>query len=181
MDWPHAPIHRFGEGGTYFITSGTLYKQHFFRSVSALNALLRTLFAEAKKHDCWLQAWALFSNHYHLVAQSEVGERVRQMIRRLHIVSAIDANKRDGTQGRVVWFQSRETLLTIESSWLARLRYTHENAVHHGLVDDARTYPWCSASWFEKTARPSFAQTVRRMKIDRLNIYDDFAATPLPR
>jgi hypothetical protein len=39
-----------------------------------------------------------------------------------------------------VWFQSWDTQLTNEGSWLARLKYTHENAVHHGLVPQATHY-----------------------------------------
>ncbi|HVR39601.1 MAG TPA: hypothetical protein VMU84_10940, partial [Thermoanaerobaculia bacterium] len=54
------------------------------------------------------------------------------------------------------------------------LRYTHENAVHHRLVTLATQYPWCSASWFERTAPQNFAQTVGRMKIDALKVFDDF-------
>ena len=70
----------------------------------------------------------------------------------------------------------RETELTYEQSWLARLKYTHENAVHHRLVVDATRYRWCSAGWFEDNARASFVKTVRGVKIDRVNVYDDFAA-----
>jgi putative transposase len=96
------------------------------------------------------------------------------MLARLHVETAIALNREQNSAGRKVWFQFRETQLTYEPSWLARLRYTHENAVHHGLVADAEQYRWCSASWFAATARHSFAETVRRMKIDRLNVYDDF-------
>ena len=174
MDWPHAPVHRFSEGGAYFVTGATLYKQHFFGSARALDALLATLFLVAEKYACSLQAWALFSNHYHLVVQSEIGERIGQMLTRFHVSSAIDLNRRDQTKGRKVWFQFRDTQLTNERSWLARLRYTHENAVHHGLVTDATRYPWCSAAWFERIANPSFVATVRQVKIDRVRVYDDF-------
>jgi putative transposase len=174
MDWPHAPLHRFGEGGTYFITASTYLKQHIFTTRRALDALMKTLFAQARLHDCWLEAWAIFSNHYHLVVQSDVGESIRAMVKQLHKESALEANQRDEAMGRTVWYQSRDTQLTIQASWLARLRYTHENAVHHGLVRDATQYHWCSAAWFERTARPAFVQTVRRMKIDRVNVYDDF-------
>jgi hypothetical protein len=52
--------------------------------------------------------------------------------------------------------------------------------VHHGLVEDARKYPWCSARWFEESARASFVSTVRSVAIDRVKVYDDFAAA-LPR
>jgi putative transposase len=103
------------------------------------------------------------------------------MLSRLHTESAIAVNRRDGVRGRKVWFQFWDTQLTYESSWLARLKYTHENAVHHGLVDDAKRYRWCSAAWFESTAAASFAETVRRCKLDRVRVADDFAAAPLPR
>ena len=179
-DWPHAPIHRFGESGLYFITAATLHKQHFFRAPAALDGLRESLFAHAKAHDCWLQAWALFSNHYHLVLECKEGENVRRMPRQFHVDSAIHLNRRDGVKGRKVWFQFRDLKLTIEASWLARLRYTHTNAVHHGLVQDAANYRWCSASWFAETAPRAFVETVRRFKIDRVNVYDDFPAALPP-
>ena len=124
MDWPHAPIHRFTDAGVYFITAGTQQKQHFFRSPAALDLLQNALFAHAAQHQCSLQAWALFSNHYHLVLGAEGGENVRQMIRWFHIASAKAINEHDGTLGRRVWFQYRDTQLTFVRSWLARLRYT---------------------------------------------------------
>jgi putative transposase len=105
------------------------------------------------------------------------------MLTEFHKDSAININRADAAKGRTVWFQFRDTVLTIEASWLARLRYTHENAVHHGLVARATSYPWCSASWFETTARKSFVETVNRIKIDRVNVYDAYevwsAATPV--
>jgi putative transposase len=174
MDWPHAPIHRFGEAGVYFVTAGTLHKQHFFRAPEALNALRESLFTQAAAHDCWLQAWALFSNHYHLIVACDDGNKTARMLRRLHIETAIGLNRRDCVKGRKVWFQYWDTQLTNERSWLARLRYTHENPVHHGLVEDAENYPWCSASWFARTARPSFVASVRSFRIDRVKVFDEF-------
>lgn len=180
MNWPHAPLHRFGEAGIYFITGATLHKQHFFQRPVALDALQDVLFANALEHGCELQAWALLSNHYHVVVAADEGECVKRLIARFHTESAIEINRRDGEHGRKVWFQFRDTQLTYEASWLARLRYTHENAVHHGLVADAEGYRWCSASWFASAGRASFVATVRAMKIDRVRVYDDFAAALLP-
>jgi len=173
-DWPHAPPHRFHEAGTYFITASTLRKQRIFNDPVSMDALQRSLFANAKEYDCWLQAWALFSNHYHLVVQTDDAIRLHRMLVRLHTESAIEVNRRQDAKGRKVWFQFRDTQLTFERSWLARLRYTHENAVHHGLVGDAEKYPWCSAGWFERTAALSFVRTVQSVKIDRVSVYDDF-------
>lgn len=68
----------------------------------------------------------------------------------------------------------RESLITHQTSLLARLKYVNENPVKHGLVDVATEYPWCSASWFEQTAPESFRKSVERFKTDRLNVEDDF-------
>lgn len=171
-DWPHAPTHRFEGDNTFFITGATYLKQHLYREPAALDLLQSTLFAEAQKHGCWLQAWVLLSNHYHLVVRCDDGENLRKMIHRFHSASALALNARDGSKNRRVWFQHWDKALTFEASWLVRLRYTHENAVHHGLVADARRYRWCSASSFERTAPAAFVQTVRRMKMDRVKVYE---------
>ena len=96
------------------------------------------------------------------------------MLRSFHSDTAVDLNRIDKARGRHVWFQFRDTQLTYEASWLARLKYTHENAVHHGLVRYAENYSWCSAAWFGKTAKAGFRETVKRMKMDRVRVYDDF-------
>ena len=77
-----------------------------------------------------------------------------------------------------MWFNFRDTRLTYSKSYLARLKYTHENAVKHGLVLVANQYPWCSAAWFERTATPAQVKTVYRFKIDQLNVYDDYIVAP---
>ncbi|HWW60619.1 MAG TPA: transposase [Thermoanaerobaculia bacterium] len=174
VDWPHAPLHRFTGGGIYFVTASTYLKQPHFTDPASKDALQDLLFAKAREHDCWLQAWAILANHYHLVVSTEDGEKLHRMLARLHAMSAIEQNKRDGARGRKVWFQFRETKLTYEASWLGRLKYTHENAVHHRIVDVSTRYRWCSASWFERTAQRAFAETVRRQKIDRVNVYDEY-------
>ena len=173
MDWPHAPIHRFGGETTFFITGATHLKEHLFKAPAALDELQTILFAKAQQHDCSLQGWALLSNHYHLVVQaSDDGENVRRMLSRFHTETAIAINHRDAAKGRRVWFQYWDKTLTFEGSWLARLRYTHENAVHHRLVARATDYPWCSASWFERTASRGFAKAVSQAKIDALKVYE---------
>ncbi|HEX8254711.1 MAG TPA: hypothetical protein VF846_16325 [Thermoanaerobaculia bacterium] len=172
-DWPHAPAHNLGSG-TFFITGATYQKQPFYRDAAALDELRDLLFRTADQHRCWLQAWSLLANHYHVVLRAEQGESAARMIARFHTEAAIALNRRDGVKGRKVWFQYWDKTLTFPGSWLARLRYTHENAVHHRLVHNAADYPWCSASTFERSAPRSFVQTVRRMKIDALKVYDDF-------
>ena len=173
-DWPHAPIHRFGDGGIYFVTGATLDRQHLFRTPGALDSLQQLLFEKANEHRVSLQAWSLFPNHYHLVVTSDEGTRVKKMLTRVHVESAIAINRCHDKPGRRVWYQFRDTQLTYERSWLARLKYTHENAVHHRVVANAMNYRWCSASWFAAHATPAFVETVKRMKVDRLCVDDEY-------
>lgn len=100
------------------------------------------------------------------------------MLGKLHEKTALWVNRLDGAPGRQVWFNFRETKLTFEKSYFARLNYVHQNPVKHGLVSTAHRYPWCSASWFERTARPAQVKTIYGFKIDRLNIYDDYTVVP---
>ena len=77
-----------------------------------------------------------------------------------------------------MWFNFRETRLTYEKSYLARLNYTHRNAVKHKLVLVANQYPWCSAAWFERTATPAQVKTIYGFNTDRPQIYDEYDAAP---
>jgi putative transposase len=174
-DWPHAPVHRLGEAGAYMVTAGTFRKAHHFAEKARLSFLQETLLHLADKHTWQLQAWAVFSNHYHFVALSpEKADSLVVLIRQLHSLTAREVNRLDGTEGRKVWYEYPETHLTYEKSYLARLHYVHHNAVKHGLVTVPETYPWCSAGWFERTAERAFYQTVRSFKTDTVKVTDDF-------
>jgi putative transposase len=83
-------------------------------------------------------------------------------------------NRIDGRPERVVWHNYWETRLTYQHAYLARLNYVHQNAVKHRLVPVANQYPWCSAAWFERVASPAQVKTIYRMKIERVQIDDDF-------
>jgi putative transposase len=175
MDWPHAPIHRLGDPGAYFITAGTYQKEHFFRGDDQLDRLRDLLFALADSYRFKLQAWSIFSNHYHFIATADRdASSMKTMIAEFHSLSAREINCIDGAAGRRVWYQFWDKHLTFERSYLARLNYVHQNPVHHRLVGDATNYRWCSASWFESNVSRAFALSVRRFGADRLHVVDDF-------
>jgi putative transposase len=71
-------------------------------------------------------------------------------------------------------FNFRETRLTYQKSYLARINYVHQNPVKHGLVAVANQYPWCSARWFERSASPAIIKSIYRFKTDQLQIDDEF-------
>jgi putative transposase len=175
IQWPHAPVHRLGEAGAFIVSTGTYLKAHHFRKPLLLEFLRTTLFSEAERLGWQLEAWALFSNHYHFVALSSADAgTLRDLLKSLHSLTAREANRMNGSRGEQVWHQYWDTHLTYERSYYARLNYVQENPCRHGLVPVASNYPWCSAAWFERTATPGFFKTIRGFKTDRISIQDDF-------
>ena len=175
-DWPHAPLHRLSEHGTYIVTAGTYQKEHFFRGPERLERLTSDLLRLCAESGWQLEAWAVFSNHYHFVARDNPGARdLREVIKLLHGSTSRWVNQLDDAEGRTVWHNYWDTELTFETSYLARLHYVHYNAVKHGLVRMAADYPYCSAAWLERTATRAQVRTVYSFKIDRVQVEDDFA------
>jgi putative transposase len=176
--WPHAPLHQLSQNGTYFVTAGTYLKQHFFQGRERLQVLHRGLLKVAEKYGWQLEAWVVFSNHYHFVAHSPINSdgahNLSPMLSLLHEKTAKWLNKLDNSSGRKIWCNFRETRLTYQTSCLARLNYTHQNAVIHGLVPVDNQYPWCSAAWFERTATPSQIRTIYGFKTDKMQTNDDY-------
>ena len=173
-NWPHAPPHWTIEIGTYMITAGTYKKEHHFNSVARLNLLQDTLLELAITYKWSLKAWAVFSNHYHFIATTENPENLSEFISNFHRITAIKINQRDQCENRKVWYQYRDTLLTHQRSYFARLNYVINNPVKHGLVNVASHYPYCSAAWFEQYAPGAFRRVIYSFKTDKLDILDDF-------
>jgi len=176
--WPHAPLHQLSDRGVYFVTASTYTKAHHFRGTKRLRVLHRGLLTVAEQFGWRLEAWAVFSNHYHFVAHSPTcapdATSLTPMLGILHAKTSGWVNKLDATPERQVWFNFRDTKLTHQRSYLARLNYVHQNAVKHGLVPVACQYPWCSAAWFERIASPAIVKSIYRFKTDRVSVEDDF-------
>jgi putative transposase len=173
--WPHAPTHWLIERGTYIVTCGTYRKQHFLNVPEKLTLVRNLLLELAQRHNWKLQAWAVLSNHYHFVAASpDHPSTLTKMLSTLHTLSARDLNSMDDKPGRRIWYNYYDTRITYEKSWLARLKYVHHNPVHHGVVQNAELYEWCSAAWFARESPDAFVKTVNSFKIDQVKVYDDY-------
>ncbi len=174
-DWPHAPRHRLSEAGTYIVTAGTYLKDHYFRSPARLDYLEANLLSSANEAGWQLEAWAVFSNHYHFVGHAGAGcEALSSWVAAMHQRTSGHVNELDRSVGQRVWCNYWDTQLTFEKSYLARLSYVHQNPVRHGLVRLASAYRWCSAGWFERTATPAQVRTIYSFKTDQIHVRDDF-------
>ena len=172
--WHHSPAHVYEPETIHIVTGSTLHKHHYFRGEDRLRMVNDTLFNVAGTLGWELEAWAIFSNHYHFIARSpRVPVALRALVQRIHCRTARHVNQLDGAPGRRVWFQYWDTCLTYEKSYYARLSYVHNNAVKHGLVTVAELYPFCSAGWFRSLARPQLRKKVESFPYDRVNVADD--------
>ncbi len=159
------------------ITCGTYRKAHFLNTPEKLDMFSHLFFACIAEAGWDIHAWAVLSNHYHFIASSPSDpDTLRRMISKLHTLSAQDINVQDHQPGRKVWFQYFDSHITFMNSYLPRLKYVHENPAHHGILPCAENYPWCSASWFARNAKPGFRKTVEGFKTDAISVMDDFVA-----
>jgi putative transposase len=177
--WPHAPVHRLSDSGTYMVSAGTYKKEHHFRGKVRLRALHGGLLKYAAKYQWLLESWAVFSNHYHFIAHSpeaaeDGAQSLATFLAEFHQKATGYVNGLDNTTNRKVWHNFWETQLTFEKSYFARLNYVHQNAVKHGLVPLASQYPWCSAGWFEREATGAQVKTIYGFKTDQLKVLDEF-------
>lgn len=173
--WHHRPAHVFEPGQLYMVTASTLHKQLLFSGDERLSMLQQYLFTLSKKFGWELQAWALFSNHYHFIAKApDDAQTLKTLVRQLHSLTARQLNLMDNMSGRKVWFQYWDTCLTYEKSYYARLNYVMNNPVHHGLVHVAPMYKFCSAGWFDGETNQSFINKVKSYKYDQVKVQDEF-------
>ncbi|MFC1601351.1 transposase [Candidatus Sumerlaeota bacterium] len=173
--WHHRPTHVFLPNTMYFVTAGTMNKAPFFDQPARRELLQDALHEVAVAYDWRLEAWAVFANHYHFIGLSpDRGRTLKRMIQRLHSQTSREVNRLDERRGRKVWFQYRDTCLTYENSYFARLNYVNENAVKHDMAAVAHAYPYCSASWFKAEADPTHRRKVESFRWDQLQITDDF-------
>src|SRR5208282_4305602 len=121
--WAHSPAHYLTLPGAYIVTAGTYQKEKLFNTPFLLTKLTNLLLDLAEKHVWMIQAWAVFPNHYHFVAECQKPETLRHLIRELHSRSAVELNRQENTPGRKVWFQYWESQIRFHRSFLARLNY----------------------------------------------------------
>jgi putative transposase len=159
------------------VTAGTYLKAHHFRGPERCAVLHRGLLKTLQESGWQLEAWAVFSNHYHFVGHSPPtgAAGLSETLAELHSRTATWLNRLEGKSKRKVWHNFWDTRLTFEKAYLARLSYVHRNPVHHGLVPVANQYPWGSAAWLERVATRTQIQTIYGIRIDSVSVLDSYA------
>ena len=176
-DWPHAPPHRLASAGVYIVTARAAEARHLLAANDMKDWFQDKLHELAQEFGWRLEAWAILSNHYHFVGHSprhaDDAASLTVMVRKLHSLATKELNRRDNKPGRTrLWQNFRDTHLTHQRSYLARLHYVHQNAVHHKLVAIGSDWRWCSAHAFKQAVTPAWRKTITSFKFDEIAMKD---------
>ncbi len=119
-------------------------RQAIATSAADYQALLALIDDNARKFAVAIHAYVLMDNHFHLLATPETAEALPQMMQaigRRYVRYFNDSQGRSGTlwEGRY-----RSTVIQPQAYLLACMAYMDLNPVRHGLVAQARDYPWSS-------------------------------------
>jgi putative transposase len=136
-------------GGTWFFTVVTWRRRPVFADAHSVDILRQALREEIARRPFVIDAMVVLPDHLHTVwtlpeGDSDFPTRWRVVKRvvatRLPNAGAIGPQRR-----RQVW-QPRywEHLIRDDDDYARHVDYLHFNSVKHGLVDDARDWPWSS-------------------------------------
>jgi putative transposase len=119
-------------------------RQAIATSTADYQTLLALIDDNARKFSVAIHAYVLMDKHFHLLATPETAEALPQMMQaigRRYVRYFNDSQGRSGTlwEGRY-----RSTVIQPEAYLLACMAYMDLNPVRHGVVAQARDYPWSS-------------------------------------
>jgi len=127
----------------HIVQRGVNQHRCFTRSTDR-HAFLRALATSSKKYDVHVHAYALMTNHVHLLAtpwQKDGASHMMQQLGRQYVQYFNKAYDRSGPlwDGRF-----RSSLIQNDRYLLACYRYIELNPVRAGIVSSPEEYPWTS-------------------------------------
>lgn len=131
-------------GGYYHIIGRGLERRHIFEGAADKRDFLSRLGENLSRSDAQCLAWAVMSNHYHLLIRAGAKPLSKMMASLLGGFAGC-YNRRHNRSGYV--FQNRYTSILCEAQnyLLELIRYIHLNPVRAGMIDDLQDldrYSW---------------------------------------
>ena len=141
-------------GAIYHIINRGNYRWDVFESVRTAQSFVQTMEEAVVLYGWRLQAYALMSNHFHLVVETPVGNLTEGM-HWLMSTTATRFNRFRQERGHL--FQDRYQALPIENTTVMEhvIDYVHLNPVRAGIVEAAQVgaFRWSSLSRFLRGLR----------------------------
>ena len=146
-------------GAWYHVMNRGRRHESIFHDERDYELFLRILEQTCRLFNLEVHAFTLMPNHYHLLAQTPLGNLSRAM-RHLNGVYTQKYNRRHGIDGGLFRGRYRSILIEEEAYLLELVRYIHRNAYKAGLEGDIGRYRWDShRGYVTEQGRPEWLKT----------------------
>ncbi len=130
-------------GAWYHVMNRGRHREVIFRQEHDFRLFLELLGRSWELFDLETHAYALMSNHYHLLVRTPQGNLSRGM-RHLDGVFAQTINRKYKLEGSLFRGRFKSTLIEQDSYLLEVVRYIHRNPLKASLETALGQYPWTS-------------------------------------
>lgn len=120
------------------------HRANIFPCADDYRAFRRSLFAASRQHDVAVHAYALMSNHVHLLATPGASGAIGRMMQAIGCRYAQYFNRRYGRGGTLWEGRYRAAVLEVDGYLLPCYRYIELNPVRAELVQDPAAFRWSS-------------------------------------
>jgi putative transposase len=141
-----------------FVTTTALDFAHVFRRHELRTAATRLFLDDVCHYGATMYAYVFMTHHMHAVIQAPQGKTVSWFMQRFKSNSAKallpmltpaevrELSSHSGLNSSQFWMRSfRGVAIVDDRMLLQKIRYVEANPIRSGLVEDALSYPWCSA------------------------------------
>jgi putative transposase len=133
-------------GSTVHVVARCNNREFYVTTPEDFEVLLAHLREMIRTYDITLYAYALMSNHIHLLLQAPKRDALGRPLRWFMTESARAFHRARGRRGHFWERRYRACLVEDDLYALAALRYLDRNPVRAGLVKDPATYLWSSCA-----------------------------------
>lgn len=130
-------------GAFYHVLSRGNERKQIFKDDEDRFRFLDLLGEAAARWALSVHAYALMSNHYHILLETKAG-RLSQPMRHLNGIYTQFFNRKHNRCGHLFQGRFKALLVDKESYLLTLSRYIHQNPLKAGMVKQALDYPWSS-------------------------------------
>lgn len=142
-------------GAVYHLICRGNNRQPTFFDQADHQVYLRLLGEARRRYDCRLFAYALMTNHLHLMVQTSQTHSVSTMMHFISTAYTMHVNQKYKRIGHVFHGRYRSILVEKDSYALELTRYIHLNPVRAGIVRAPEAYRWSSyRAYLQRQADP---------------------------
>jgi len=152
------PIRIWFPEAVYHIIQRGNSQQDIFHEEGDYIWLLRTIKEVQQEKKFILYAYALMTNHYHLIIQSPYCH-ISEVMHAINSKYALCFNKKYQKSGHLFQGRFKDILVDTDSYLLELSRYIHLNPVKAGLVNKPEEYRWSSYRAYIKGNREEIVDT----------------------